>query len=81
MMPMHIDGNSVKLRFNRDFYDMFPITEVCERFSGVAKIRLCFYREENIIEVTMEPKAEVALPELAQEFCNHCLHEQVMSSR
>jgi len=81
MFPIQISGNEAKIRFNREFYDMFPTTEVCERFEDIAKITLVFVHDQNIIEVTLRPKVDVDLKKLALEFCNHCLHEQVMVSR
>lgn len=81
MIPIQISGKEAKIRFNRDFYDMFPITEVCERFENIAKIIVVFIHDQNVIEVTLKPKVDVDPEKLALEFCNHCLHEQVMVSR
>lgn len=81
MFPISILEGKAKIEFSRDFYDMYPITEVCERFEDIAKIELCFIPEANKIEITISPKAEIGLNKLSLEFINHCLHEQVMISR
>ncbi len=81
MFPVQISDKEANIRFNRDFYDMFPITEVCERFEEITKIQVCFIQEQNIIEVNLKPKIKINPEDLAMEFCNHCLHEQVMVSR
>ncbi len=81
MFPINISDKEAKIRFNREFYDMFPITEVCERFEDVTKIQVGFIQDQNIIEVSLRPKIEINPKELALEFCNHCLHEQLMVSK
>jgi vacuolar-type H+-ATPase subunit D/Vma8 len=76
--PIKLEKNRAIIRFNRDFYDMFTISEVCESFQHLAKILVTFFRDENIIEVVLIPKVKIDLEFLALEFCNHCLYKQVM---
>ncbi|MBN2094944.1 MAG: hypothetical protein JW727_02755 [Candidatus Aenigmarchaeota archaeon] len=60
---------------------MFPITEVCERFESITRIQVIFVQDKNWLEVVLIPKTDMDIEELALEFCNHCLHEQIMVSR
>ncbi len=71
------EKQSVVVTFNSDFYDMYPVTEVCERFKGLAKLRVAFNRDKKQIAVWIKPKRGEDAELLALEFCNHTLHFQV----
>jgi len=80
-MAIEWKDNEAMIIFNREFYDMYPITEVCEKFQHLSKFLVCFKRDENIIEVIVRPKVEIDLEKLVYEFCNNCLHEQIKLSK
>lgn len=79
MLPLRrsVEEQSVVVTFNSDFYDMYPVTEVCERFKELAKLRVVFSRDKKQIEVWIRPKGRENADALALEFSNHVLHFQV----
>lgn len=79
MIPVHsLKKEGVALvTLNTDFYDMYPVTEVCERFKELAKLRVVFSRDKKQIEVWIKPKGGEDADALALEFSNHVLHFQV----
>jgi len=81
MFPIEKSDFGIKVTFNRGFYDMFPLTEVCERFQKIAKLELIFIPSKNSIEIHLKPKVDLDERQLILEFCNHCLHEQITLSK
>lgn len=79
--PIKINKDKAIIDFNPEFYYMFTISEVCERFQHLAKFLVLFMKDQNIIRVAIKPKVEIDLEKLALEFCNHVLHEQIMLSK
>jgi hypothetical protein len=83
MLPVQINKKThiAKIFFNAEFYDMFPISEVCERFQNIFKITVAYDKDNKKIIVELRPKIDMSGEELqiiSLEFCNHVLHEQVM---
>lgn len=77
MFPVTFSNNTAIIKFNSNFYDMYSISEICEKFQHLCKIKMEYIRDKELIEVTITPKVDVNLKELAFEFCNHVLYFQV----
>lgn len=69
-------GNKAAIALNPGFYDLYSITEACERFAGIAKISVEYNKERRLAQIFLMPKAGADLEGMALEFCNHVLHVQ-----
>ncbi len=78
MFPVDINRKEKKatLTFNSEFYDQYYITEVCERFSDISKIKLVFDRDKKRITAEITPKGNDDIEEVAYQFANWALHLQ-----
>jgi hypothetical protein len=76
MIPIDFSNGTVIINLNPKFYDLYYITEVAEKFQNICKIVIQYDRQSDII-ITLKPKVEVDIKNLAFEFCNHILHLQV----
>jgi hypothetical protein len=81
MLPIKFVEDRAIVDFSSEFYYMYTVSEVCERFQHLAKFLVCFMKDQKIIRVVIKPKVDVDLKELTLEFCNHVLHEQAMLSK
>lgn len=68
--------NKAAITLNPKFYDLYSITEACERFAGLAKISVEYSRERGATQIIFMPKAGADAEGMALEFCNHVLHVQ-----
>lgn len=75
------EKNIAIVDFNSNFYYMYTISNVCERFQNIAKFLVIFLKDQKKIRVAIKPKIEIDLSLLTLEFCNHVLHEQAMLSK
>lgn len=78
MLPLKILGpeNTAVIDLSQKFYDVYPISEACERFKGIARMNITYARGEGSIRITISPKGEFGIETLALEFCNYVLHAQ-----
>ena len=79
-LPIQFINDSAKINFNSEFYSMYSISEVCERFQHLFKITVEFSRDNKRINVYFRPKVEFTKDEFKEtllEFLNHAVHEEV----
>lgn len=79
MLPVNFLKKEKKAQiiFNTEFYDMYPVTEVCEKFQHICKILVEYNKDKREMKITMKPKVDIDLKEVVLEFCNWVLHLQV----
>jgi hypothetical protein len=78
MLPVRINrkDNTAVITFNTEFYDHYYLTEVCERFEDICRIKLIFDQDRKQIIAKITPKVEEDIEEIACEFANWALHLQ-----
>lgn len=85
MLPIQfMDDERAKISFNSEFYSMYSISEVCERFQHLFKMTVEFSRNSKQINVYFKPKTELTEDEFKEallEFLNHAIHEEVSISK
>lgn len=81
MFPVEITEKNATIYFNPDFYYMYTISKICEKFQDLAKFLIVFMKDENKIKVVISPKIETDLKNFTLDFCNHVLHEQIKLSK
>lgn len=81
MLPIEFkDKDNAKISFNSDFYSMYSLSEVCERFQMMFKMKVEFQRDNKKIIVYFRPKEKLTQEEFKTallEFMNHTIHEEV----
>ncbi len=79
-LPIQFINDSAKINFNSEFYSMYSISEVCERFQHLFKMTVEFSRDNKQINVYFKPKVELSQDEFKDAllgFLNHTMHEEV----
>lgn len=76
MLPVKFLENRALITLNAKFYDIYPVTEACEKFKDICKIKVLHFKNEKRIEIEIEPKIETNLEELVLDFSNWILHIQ-----
>jgi hypothetical protein len=78
MLPVRTNrrDNTAIIIFNTEFYDHYYLTEVCERFEGICKIKLVFCQDRKQIIAEITPKVDEDIEKIACEFANWALHLQ-----
>ncbi len=83
-LPIQFINDSAKINFNSEFYSMYSLSEVCERFQHMFKMTVEFSRDKKQINVYFKPKIEISRDEFKEillEFLNHTIHEEVSVSK
>ena len=78
MIPVEIEENENKAEivFDTDFYDQYWITEVCEEFKDVCKIKVTMSKNKEHTRVELKPKVQESVEKIAYRFSNFVLHKQ-----
>ncbi len=81
MLPIEFkDKDNAKISFNSEFYSMYVLSEVCERFQPIFKMKVEFQRDNKKLNVYFRQKEEMTQDEFKTallEFINHAIHEAV----
>ena len=76
MFPVKISENKAIITFSTPIYGQYSITETCEKFKDICRIKVLYLKDSKKIIVEMEPKIKTDLKEISLNFCNWVLHLQ-----